>query len=50
MNGVNLGRTISVQDSLSLLDRVDRQAVIERASQLKLSASFTLTAKESPNE
>ena len=50
MNGVNLGRTISVQDSLSLLDRVDRQAVIERASQLKLSASFTLTAKESSDE
>ncbi len=46
MNGVSLGRMISVQDSLSLLESVDRQAVIERASQLKLAASFTLTAKE----
>lgn len=50
MNGVNLGRMISVQDSLSLLERVDRQAVIERARQLKLAASFTLTAKESSDD
>jgi len=50
MNGVTLGRTISVQDSLSLLERVDRQAIIERAGQLKLAASFILTAKESTDD
>lgn len=46
LNGVTLGRTIAVSDSLSLLYHVTPEQIITRANQLQLKASFVLTAKE----
>lgn len=50
MNGVTLGRSISVQDSLSLLGSVTREQIIARARQLELKSSFILTAKENGHD
>jgi riboflavin kinase/FMN adenylyltransferase len=49
MNSINLGRSLSVRDSLSLLEQVTREQVIARAASLNLNTSFILTAKEDPS-
>ncbi len=46
MNGVTLGRSISIQDSLSLLLHATRDQVIAHAKNLTLETCFILTAKE----
>jgi hypothetical protein len=46
MNGVTLGRSISIQDSLSLLEHVNLEQIIEHAKNLTLETSFILTSRE----
>ncbi|MDD2533392.1 MAG: bifunctional riboflavin kinase/FAD synthetase [Eubacteriales bacterium] len=45
MNGVTLGRTVSIHDSLSLLESVTIEQIIERAGHLNVQNSYILTAK-----
>lgn len=45
MNGVTLGRSISVQDSLSLLAGVTMDQVVNQARSLALETSYILTAR-----
>ncbi len=50
LNGVTLGRTITVADSLSLLENVTPEAITIRARQLQLKATFILAAREDSHD